>query len=175
MSRRHTLRSRVVVCALGASLALGIAGEGSAASWIVKTSRPGNQIFDESAGPQLLDLGEGHGTTFTFFTGGPTKLAIFFNAECSVASNDANTWLDIDVLVDGALVASPSDGDNALCTSDGDGLLNNWVTASSDQEAVVLTPGSHSIQIQGQLQTAAPGDDWWVGDLSLIVLLKELP
>ena len=140
---------------------------------ITKTSFSGNQTFEASAGPHLINLGEGNGAALTVNTAVPSRLVILFNAECSVAAPTNSDWLHVEILVDG-VAAPPSGGDQALCTSDGDSALDNWVTAASDT-AVDVGAGTHTVQLRGSLVgSGVAGDDWWIGDLSLIVIMKEL-
>jgi hypothetical protein len=117
--------------------------------------------------PHFLKLGGGN-TSLTFAVPQTRKVVLLFNAECSVDAFDDTTWVDIDVLVDGVVVP-PSNGDNAFCTSTGDGQLQHWVNAST-YVARTVAAGSHTVQVRGTLRGFAPGDRWQIDDLSLIVL-----
>jgi hypothetical protein len=153
------------VCSLSAAAA-------SAATYVVKTSNPANQTFTTASGAQLVNLGEGNGSILRVPTVGPsTRLVILFNGEYSVAGPNHVDWLRVEILVDG-VVAPPSGGfGHALCTSDGDNALDNWITAASDA-SLVVGPGVHAVQLRGQVQGGA-ATDWWLGDLSLIVIAQN--
>jgi hypothetical protein len=126
----------------------------------------GPQSFADSL-PHVLKLGDGN-TSLMFNVFQTKKVVILFNAECSVDAFDDTTWVDIDVLVDGVAVP-PSNGDNAFCTSTGDEQLQHWVRAST-YVAKAVAAGSHTVQVRGTLRGFAPGDQWQIDDLSLIVL-----
>jgi len=151
---------------------LTVASAGHAITLIYKTSLSGNQNFIALNDPQLVDLGEGNGTSLTVKTPVPARLAIFLNAECAVSAPDTNTWLQLDILVDGVEAAPTNGVGNAFCTSDGSAGLDHWITAVSDA-SVDVAAGSHTIQLRGALTLDAPEDVWEVGDLSLIVIVKE--
>jgi hypothetical protein len=159
--------------ALGAAMLVASASPGHAITLIYKTSYTGNQVYATEGGPTLVDLGEGNGTSFTVKTPVPARLAIFLNAECAVSAADTNTWLQLDILVDGVEAAPTNGTGNAFCTADGAAGLDHWITAASDA-SVDVPAGSHTIQLQGAVTLADPGDVWEVGDLSLIVIAKEL-
>ena len=166
------MTTRSAPLALFAALAFA-AAQASAGTRIAKTSYSGNQVFEHATDPHLLDLGEGHGTALSVTTAGPARLVLQFNAECSVAGATNDQYLRVEILVDG-VAAPPSGGNHALCTSDGDSTLDNWVTAASDA-SVDVAAGPHTIELRGQLFGAGvAGNDWWIGDLSLIVIAKDL-
>ena len=144
-----------------------------AATYVTKTSRHGNQQFEAGTDPHFIDLGESHGTSLTVRTvGATTRLLILLNAECTVAGLTHVEFLNLEILVDG-VAAVPSGIGHAFCTSDGDGSLDNWVTAASDA-SVVVGAGTHSVQLRGSLTGAGvAGNDWWLGDLSLIVIANQ--
>ena len=169
-----TLRSGRWACA---SVLVGVcllaAVSAFAATYITKTSSNTNQTFETALDPQFVDLGEGHGTSLAVRTVGPTtRLLILFNAECTVAGTTHGDFLRLEILVDGSSVP-PSGGGHALCTSDGDSALDNWVTAASDV-SVLVGPGTHTVQLRGSLAGLGVAlDDWWIGDLSLIVIANR--
>jgi hypothetical protein len=157
---------------IAAALLAASASVGHAATLIFETSYQGNQTFPAPSDPHFVDLGEGNGTSFTVRTPFAARLAIFLNAECAVGAPDTNTWLQLDILVDG-VEAAPTDGTgNAFCTSDGTAVTDHWITAASDA-SVDVAAGSHTIQLRGALTLDGPDDYWWIGDLSLIVIVKE--
>ncbi len=139
------------------------------------TSNVIDQVFTGVEQQNILlgtTTGTPTGLTLEIDTSGlaATRLLIFFNAECTVGAPNNNTWLNISILVDGAGI-SPSNNDNAFCTSRGDSSISNgWVSASTNG-ATTVTPGPHSIQVNGQLSSnASATDQWRIDDLSLIVI-----
>jgi hypothetical protein len=119
--------------------------------------------------PHLIPLNNAGATAIAFTTTKPNqKVIISYSAECAVKGGDNATYLDIDILVDGR-AAPPSNSDNAFCTDHGNNILGNWVSAVTLVVALVRTPGAHSVQVQGTLQTFNSGDEWIVDDSATIV------
>ena len=119
--------------------------------------------------PALLELGSGTALSFRVAESGTA--AIFFTAECSVASTDTTTWLDVTILVDG-IPAPGTDGDDAFCTSSGTGTDNRWVSVGRDA-VVELDPGVHSVEVEAVLQGFDAGESWRIDDKTLFVLVDE--
>jgi hypothetical protein len=126
------------------------------------TSSVGETAADSSY--KYLDLGG-----FDFFVvkteADDSMLWIVFNAECTV-SGSSTTWFEIDILVDG-LVVAPTDGDNAQCT---EGPMSTGV------EAVVgVGAGVHLIEVRGRIPPSALGSGgrWWIDEKSLVVVVRE--
>lgn len=145
------------------------AGDASAATRIFKTSNSGAQVGTVTT---LLNLGEGNGTAFTIDVPASARLAIFFNAECATDMLDSGDFVDIDLRVD-SVVIPPSTGGNALCAGGTGGGIDNWVTGASDGVTDV-SAGTRTIEVEVELFGESPGDQWWIDDLSLIVILDEL-
>ena len=163
------LRSFAGCGSLAALVGSLLVGDALGASWIYKTS---NTTIQLGTGPALLDLGEGNGTSFIVEVPSNARLAIFFNAECSTDMADLGDFVDIDLRVDGVTV-SPTAGAKALCSGGAGGLLEGRLTASSDGVTDVA-PGTRTIEVEVDLFGESPGDQWWIDDLSLIVILDEL-
>ena len=101
-------------------------------------------------------------------------IIIWFAAECAVAAGDTRTWVDIDILVNN-FVMSPTDENNAFCTSNGTNALS-WVSAAThgafvDVVHTKVAAGSYEIQVRGKLQHFNQGERWTIDDLSLIVFI----
>lgn len=103
------------------------------------------QVFSDNVS-HLLALTNAGAVSLTVTTTGTTQFVILFNAECSVKAFDESTYVDVDILVNGAAVPPSHGADSALCTSTGDGALQHWVSASM---SVVKTvgAGTHTIQV----------------------------
>ena len=141
-----------------------------AATSIYKTS---NNVSQLGTGAVNLTLGEGNLGTLTIHTPVASRLAIFFNAECTTDRTSDTDFVDIDLRVDGVVIA-PSSGLNAFCSGTGGGL-DDWVTASVDG-VVDVAAGTHTIQVRVDLITGltGSGSQWRIDDLSLIVIVDEL-
>jgi hypothetical protein len=139
-----------------------MAGQAWAFGSAVNTSA---QIF--GCGTHTIDLnGVAAGTDVSVFMPAAGPLVALFNAECSVKGTTDTKWLDINVYIDGVLVA-PSSGDNAFCTSTGDNALDHWVSASTNGVRNVAA-GFHTIRVRGTLSGCAAGDQWRIDDISTI-------
>jgi hypothetical protein len=100
-----------------------------------------------------------------------TELVITHSFECAVEGNDRVTWFDLDILVDGVIIA-PTNNDNASCTSsppDQDVMgLTSWVTTSITVVRRV-TGGNHLVVVRGALRNFTAGERVRVDDQSLVV------
>jgi hypothetical protein len=105
-------------------------------------------------------------------TGESTDVLITFSAECTVRSTTNFTWLNLDLLFDG-VAQSPTNGDDAFCTSHATDSLDTWVTASFSLVVEDVPAGIHEIELTGVL-VATVGDgaanSWRIDDTSLVVL-----
>jgi hypothetical protein len=126
------------------------------------------QVFTDNAS-HLLALNNVGVTSLNVSTTGTVQLVILFNAECTVDALDDSTYVDIDILVNGAAVPPSQGADSALCTSTGDGALQHWVSASMNVVKTVGA-GTHTIQVRGTVRGFSAGDRWQIDDLSLIVM-----
>ena len=135
---------------------------------IINSFRTSPEVFTDSVA-HVLALNNTGGTSLTITTTGTTQLTILFNAVCSVDALDDTTYIDIDILVDGAAAPPSQAADNALCTSTGDGALQHWVSTGM---SVVKTvgAGTHTVQVRGTVRGFTAGDRWLIDNLSLIVL-----
>jgi hypothetical protein len=100
-----------------------------------------------------------------------TELVITHSFECAVEGNDRVTWFDLDILVNGVLIA-PTNSDNASCTStppDQDVMgLTNWATTSIT--VVARVPGGNNlVLVRGTLRNFTAGERVRVDDQSLVV------
>jgi hypothetical protein len=100
-----------------------------------------------------------------------TELVITHSFECAVEGNDRVTWFDLDILVDGVILA-PTNSDNASCASsppDQDVMgLTSWVTTSITVVGRV-TGGNHLVVVRGTLRNFTAGERVRVDDQSLVV------
>lgn len=128
-----------------------------------------NTVAQVRSGAQFLDLNTASGYQPDRWVYLPIRhTAVFFNAECSVAGTGHSTWLNIDIEVrrpNGTLfILTPSDGDNALCTSNGTAGYDGWVSAETNGAFYAGQAGWYRFRVRGN----APG--YRIDDLSLIVM-----
>jgi len=138
---------------------------------IFLTATNGSPFSVQDGAAHLIPLLPSGANTLTFKTTVVNqKVIIQFNAECAVVGKDYDTWLDLNILVDGKAVP-PSNGDNALCTSIGGEIGSHWVSAITTAVAIVRSPGTHTLQVQGAFGFShfSAGDLWWIDDSSTIV------
>jgi hypothetical protein len=157
------------------TFALG-AGRAQANGNFYSAANPNAQVF--GCGVHVIDLnGPAAGTNLPVTLHDTDRLAVFFNAECSVAGFDRVTWEDITIQVlnaAGALVTtvSPSDNDNAFCTSRGIIALDQWVSASTNGASVLLGAGNYQIRVLGNLVGCSAGEQVRIDDTSTMVLVQ---
>ncbi|HEY7099771.1 MAG TPA: hypothetical protein VH437_23810 [Terriglobales bacterium] len=131
-------------------------------------SRTNFVIFSDELA-HLIPLDNSGATSINFSTTAPNQgVVITYNAECSVAGTDNQTWLDIDIMLDGVIV-SPSDSDNAFCTDNGTGALTNWVSAVIVVATKVPLAGPHTVEVRGGLKVFDAGDQFRLDDSTILV------
>lgn len=138
------------------------AGEAWAIKLIGKND-PDEKIFSDDLGHVILTK------VIKLKRKGP--VVIMYTAECTVAGDDIFTWLNIDIRVDGTAI-SPTNDDNAFCTSRGDGVRGSWVSAAT-QVKKTLSAGNHTVEIVGLLENFVSGDSWRIDDQSLIIIVQK--
>lgn len=144
-----------------------LAGQASAAN-VFRISNPNEQRFPDAL-PHFFILNPSTSSNaLTFNCAANCRVAILYNAECSVAATDTETSVNIDIFVDGT-AAPPSNSDNLFCTSNGTGVLDSWVSASTNVGATLLA-GSHTVRVRGALRNFNAGEEGWMDDISLIVI-----
>lgn len=162
LARRAGIGALGVLCVLTL-----LAGQASAAN-IFRIANPFDQRFPDAL-PHFFVLNPiTDSDTLTFNCAARCKVAVLYNAECSVAATDTETSVNIDILVDG-IVATPSNGDNLFCTSNGTGVLDSWVSASTNVGAT-LAAGTHTVRVRGTLTNFNAGEEGWMDDISLLVI-----
>lgn len=147
--RPHYLR-------IGAALALiGMSGAAVKADILAAATNQNLQQFPNALVPVDLTGGAG-GTDVAFTVGGPTTVAISFDARCAVRGNGFMMWANIDILVDpappggGFIAGAPTAGQtDAFCTTNGTGGFDGWVNPS--RTVVTSVPaGVSTVRVQAQ-------------------------
>jgi len=110
--------------------------------------------------------------TLRFVTTRDFERVVFgYTGECSVKSPDNFSWLNIDLVVDGAQVSPTQTIDNAFCTSRGVNDINGWVSAATTGVVVVPDAGLHTAQVRGSLVNCndATDDQWRIDDHTVVL------
>jgi len=91
-----------------------------------------------------------------------------FSAECSVDAPAGNNfaWVDIDLEVNGAVVAPTIGTSDAFCSADGVAGFGGY-NRPSITVPVRLNAGANAIRVLGKFQAGATGG--WISDSSLVV------
>ena len=161
MGRFSRVTGKIACVALAVIAAAGLTGKDASATDVNFVSNTNAQVF----GAGVFTV-----ASLNFTVSGVREIVVLFNAECSVAASNDVTWLNIDILVDGVLLA-PSSSDNAFCTGTGDGALEHWVSAETNGARAVGTSGlttSHSVVVRGNFGFGS--GTWRIDDISLIVI-----
>ncbi len=101
----------------------------------------------------------------------PTRYAITYSAECGATNSSGvagnfNGWNTVLVYVDGAVV-SPLSTSAAFCSvSSSNPSIYEWVRGSVTV-GVVLSAGTHTVQVQGSPQSGTTTG--WLGDSALVI------
>jgi hypothetical protein len=129
----------------------------------------------------FLDLGGGN-TTMTFPLTQPNQsIAVFVNAECSVAAGDYDSAVHISLVIQGGtpyyVNTYPADFAPTLCTSRASNALDGWTSLSMHSVGSVgypghyeYYPGTFTLQVQAWLSDCTAFDSWRLDDLSVIVI-----
>lgn len=127
---------------------------------------------NEACGTLTLIPTTGTSTSMPFITVADNqRVVVTFSAECSVKAPDNDTWLNIDILVDGVEAPPSQTTDNAFCTSRGNNALDGWVSASLSVVFVVPEPGLHSVVVRGSLVGCSDttDDQWRIDDATTVI------
>jgi len=136
------------------------------------TSRTKANVYSDGI-VRYLPLDNSGNTIKWVFLSNLSKRAILYNAECAVKANDNSTWYNIDIEIlspsGAATKVSPTDNDNALCTSKRNNALANWSSNASQGTYKPVQAGWHRIRISGKLMGYSAGEQVRIDDISLIV------
>jgi hypothetical protein len=97
---------------------------------------------------------------------------IMYTAECLVNSSQIDSYLSIEILIDGAVIP-PTGTDFAFCSPNGQ-VAGGWIGAAA-QVKKILTPGSHTIEIVGQAQNVDVGRSmlWRIDDQVMNIIIQK--
>lgn len=116
-----------------AVLALALAGTAATAQAGIKASVVNTSYWSApSAEQSLVSLDAAGATTLSFKLPSAGKKILTFSAICSVEApaGDTLSWLDLDILVNGVVVAPTVGADDAFCSANGTIGFDGYVRAS---------------------------------------------
>jgi len=154
-----------------AALALALTGAGATAHAGVKANAVQSMFNWSRYSPAevFVPLNSAGATTLSFKLGSAGKKVLTYSAECAVAAPAGNSiaWLDLDIHVNGVIVAPTAGTGDAFCTSNGTETLGDgWVRASITVQIQGIS-GDNTVQIQARGNYGATG--LWLGDSALVI------
>ncbi len=136
-----------------------------AGTLLAQATRP-NNYTDTSTALVAVPLDASANTSLSFTTTARNELVrVIYNAECGVLG-PPQSWLTVEVTIDGVQTNPKSGTSFALCTST-DASHYSWVGAVRQAVLRVPTPGSHTVQVLAAGENGVT--TWWLGDTSLVV------
>jgi hypothetical protein len=141
------------------ALALLLAGTVATAQAGIKASAVHiGGISTVTPAPALVRLDAAGATTLSFTLPGAGKKILTFSAVCSVdaPTGDSLSWADLDIIVNGVVVAPTVGSDDAICSANGTTGKNDFVRASITTPIQGLA-GSNTIQIMARGNYQAAG------------------
>lgn len=132
-------------------------------------TRNTNFIYSEGSVPSV-PLNDGGATTVTFKTTAKNqKVIVSYTAECGILDDKHDTWVNIDILVDGvAIRPTNSTSSDAFCSSTA-GTGYGWNMSAVNAVYVVPFAGVHTVSIKAAVTGGNGGATGWLGDTSLVV------
>jgi hypothetical protein len=121
-----------------------------------------------SAAEVFVPLNDAGATTLSFNPGSSGKKVLTFSAECAVAApaGVSNAWLDLDIYVNGVIVAPTASTAEAFCSSNGTPSLDGW-TRASITVAIPTVSGTNTVRILARGSYGATG--LWLGEPALVI------
>jgi hypothetical protein len=158
-SKTAQVRNRLLPAAL---CVLGMLGSVAAHADDANNVTNGNPLAVGATQMNLITL------TVSVPAGQIRELAITHSFECAVGGAGFTSWLEADIYVDGVIV-SPTNSDNASCTTNNTSSQDGWVNTS--QSVVRLVGGGlHTVQVRGRV---IGGGNARVDDQSLTVIEEQ--
>jgi hypothetical protein len=127
------------------------------ASALVVASAIGTNFFPFTAPEALVPInfnGTVARTTLPFTLPAAAKVAITFSAECA-AAGDADSFIDIDIQVDGVAVPGTQSHTDLFCGHNGGTLDVDGFTHPSVTAVKSLSAGPHIVTVLGRLDAGA--------------------
>jgi hypothetical protein len=158
-SKSAQVRTRLLPVAL---CALGMFGSFAAYADDANNATNVNPMAVGAAQVNLITL------TVSIPAGQVRELAITHSFECAVGGAGFTSWLEADIYVDGFIV-SPTNSDNAACTTNNTASQDGWVETSKTVVRAVAG-GLHTVQVRGRV---IGGGNARVDDQSLTVIEEQ--
>jgi hypothetical protein len=133
---------------------------------LANLSRAGN--FQAATG-RFVPLDNRGSRELTFNTATASKVVVIrFSAECANGAADTETWVDIDIVVDGIPQSPTNHTSDAFCTSDGiAGIDEGWVRAAVVTTVEIPAAGEHIVKVRARSSDAV--SQYSVSDVSILV------
>jgi hypothetical protein len=116
----------------------------------------------------LVPLTGGGATVVGFNLPAAGRKILTYSAECAVnaAAGSTSAWMDLDIIVNGVVVAPTAGTLDAFCSSNGSAGFDGWARNSI---TVVITglAGANTVRIQARGNNGATG--LWLGESALVV------
>jgi hypothetical protein len=152
-------------------LALALAGAAASAHAGVKASavKTGYGVYTSSAAAVQVVLNNAGDTTVNFTLGSAGKKVLKFSAGCGVNANFGNTsaWLDLDIIVNGVIVAPTVGSGDPFCSSNGIGAGVGRSVRSSIIVPIQGIQGNNTVTIVARGNGGASG--LFLADSSLVI------
>lgn len=151
-----------------AALALALAGVTATAHAGIKASAVNGSLFTFSNAEAFVPLNSAGATTLSFNLAGASKKVLTFSAYCAVYAPAGVTtaWLDVDIVVNGVVVAPTSGSGDPFCSSNGSGQFDGYVRTSTTV-SIQGKEGSNSVRVLARGSPYATG--LLLGATSLVI------
>jgi hypothetical protein len=129
--------------------------------------RPGNWTVANPAAV-LVPLNGAGALQLTFNLPAAGRKVLTYSAECAVnaAAGSSSAWLDLDIIVNGAVVAPTVGVNDAFCTSNGTAGSDGW-SRNSITVVIAGLAGANTVRVQARGNNGATG--LWLGDSALVI------
>lgn len=150
-------------------LALALAGAAATAQAGIRASAINTTNWLGTAAQSLVALDPSGMTTLNFTLASAGKKVLTFSAVCSVRApaGDFLSWVDLDIVVNGVVVAPTVGNDDAFCSTNGTRSYDDYVRAAITIP-IQGVAGNNSIQIKARGNYATM--DMYFLNSSLVVL-----
>lgn len=152
------------------ALALALAGAAATAHAGVKASAVATSVLinSDNATAVFVPLNDAGATTLNFKLGSASKKVLTYSAECAVRAPLGNSaaWLDLDIYVNGLIVAPTVGTADAFCSSNGTLGPDGWTRASITVPIQGIS-GDNTVRIQARGNNGATG--LWLGESALVI------
>ncbi len=127
-----------------------------------------NALNFTSVGAVFVPLNSAGATIVTFNLPAAGRKVLTFSSECAVsaAAGNSSAWSDIDIIVNGAVVAPTVGSADAFCSANGTAVFDGWET-NAITVVIQGVAGANTVRILGRPNGGATGI--WFGERALVV------